>query len=50
MSAWVLAIVVQRLPVSVAYAAWTGLGTAAIAVIGVVYVLGVVVLNLRTAH
>ena len=65
-SIWLLAIVVQRLPVSVAYAVWSGLGTAVIAVIGVVYlgeswnpvkitalaliVVGVVVLNLESAH
>ena len=63
---WLLAIVVQRLPVSVTYAVWSGLGTAVIAVIGVVYlgeswnpvkitalaliVVGVVVLNLENAH
>jgi small multidrug resistance pump len=63
---WLLAIVVQRLPVSVTYAVWAGMGTAAIAVIGVVYlgeswnpvkvialvliVVGVVVLNLESAH
>jgi small multidrug resistance pump len=65
-SIWLLAIVVQRLPVSVTYAVWSGLGTAVIAVIGVVYlgeswnpvkilalaliVVGVVVLNLESAH
>ena len=63
---WLLAIVVQRLPVSVTYAVWSGLGTAVIAVIGVVYlgeswnpvkitalaliIVGVVVLNLESAH
>ena len=63
---WLLAIVVQRLPVSVTYAVWSGLGTAAIAVIGVLYlgeswnlvkvvallliVVGVVVLNLQSVH
>ena len=63
---WLLAIVVQRLPVSVTYAVWAGLGTAAIAVIGVVYlgeswnpvkvtalaliIVGVVVLNLESVH
>ncbi|CAA9370412.1 MAG: hypothetical protein AVDCRST_MAG47-1163 [uncultured Nocardioidaceae bacterium] len=63
---WLLAIVVQRLPVSVTYAVWAGLGTAAIAVIGVVYlgeswnpvkvtalaliIVGVVVLNLEGVH
>lgn len=65
-SIWLLAIVVQRLPVSVTYAVWSGLGTAVIAVIGVVYlgeswnpvkvtalaliVVGVVVLNLESVH
>jgi small multidrug resistance pump len=63
---WLLAIVVQRLPVSVTYAVWSGLGTAVIAVIGVLYlgetwnpvkvtallliIVGVVVLNLESAH
>ena len=63
---WLLAIVVQHLPVSVTYAVWSGLGTAAIAVVGVVFlgeswnpvkiaaigliVVGVVVLNLQAAH
>ena len=63
---WLLALVVQRLPVSVTYAVWSGLGTAAIAVVGVVFlgeswnpvkiaaigliVVGVVVLNLQAAH
>jgi small multidrug resistance pump len=57
---------VPRLPVSVTYAVWAGLGTAAIAVIGVVFlgeswnpvkltaialiVVGVVMLNLYGAH
>ena len=65
-SIWLLAIVVQRLPVSVTYAVWSGLGTAAIAVIGVLFlgesfslvkvtaigliVVGVVVLNLQGSH
>ena len=65
-SIWLLAIVVQRLPVAVTYAIWSGLGTAVIAVIGVVYlgeswnpvkltallliIVGVVVLNLESAH
>lgn len=63
---WLLALVVQRLPVSVTYAIWAGLGTAAIAVIGVVWlgeswnpvkvtaiamiVVGVVALNLQAAR
>ena len=64
-SIWLLSLVVQRLPVSVTYAVWSGLGTAAIAVVGVVFlgealtavkvlaitliVVGVVVLNLQSA-
>ena len=63
-SVWLLALVVRTVPVSVAYAVWSGLGTAAIAVIGVVFlgerldavkagalamvVVGVVLLNLRS--
>ena len=35
-SIWLLALVVREVPVSVAYAIWAGLGTAAIAVVGVV--------------
>ena len=66
MAIWLLALVVQRMPVSVTYAVWSGLGTAAIAVVGVVFlgeswnpvkvaaialiVVGVVVLNLQSAH
>ncbi len=65
-SIWLLSLVVQRLPVSVTYAVWAGLGTAAIAVVGVLFlgeswnavkvvalamiVVGVVVLNLQSAH
>ncbi len=65
-SIWLLALVVQRLPVSVTYAIWSGLGTAAIAVIGALFlgeplnllkvtaigliVVGVVVLNLQGSH
>lgn len=64
-SIWLLALVVRTMPVSVAYAIWSGIGTAAIAVIGVIYlgerldllkataiamiVVGVVVLNLHHA-
>jgi small multidrug resistance pump len=66
LSIWMLAIVVRHMAVSVAYATWAGLGTAAIAVVGVVLlgeswdltkvlaltliVVGVVVLNLHGAH
>jgi small multidrug resistance pump len=65
-SIWLLAVVVRHMPVSVAYAIWAGMGTAAIAVLGVVMlgeswdltkalaltliVVGVVVLNLHGAH
>jgi small multidrug resistance pump len=34
LSIWLLAVVVRTIPVSVAYAVWSGLGTAAVAVIG----------------
>lgn len=65
-SIWMLALVVRHVPVSIAYAIWAGLGTAAIAVVGVVLlgeswdatkvlalaliIVGVVVLNLHGAH
>ncbi|SDS02604.1 small multidrug resistance pump [Nocardioides scoriae] len=65
-SIWLLAIVVRHIPVSVTYAIWAGLGTAAIAVVGVVVlgeswdltkvtalgliISGVVLLNLQGAH
>lgn len=65
-SIWLLSVVVRRLPVSVAYAVWSGLGTAAVAVIGVLFlgesmswpkalclamiVVGVVGLNLAGTH
>lgn len=65
-SIWLLAIVVRTMPVSTAYAIWAGLGTAAVAVIGALWlgesldalkvaalsmiVVGVVVLNLQGAH
>jgi small multidrug resistance pump len=61
-----LSIVVRQMSVSVAYAVWSGLGTAAIAVVGVLVlgerfdmvkftalaliVVGVAVLNLHSAH
>lgn len=64
-SIWLLALVVRTIPVSVTYAIWSGLGTAAVAVVGVLWlgerldvvkagaiaviILGVVVLNLRPA-
>ena len=65
-SIWLLALVVRTLPVSTAYAVWSGLGTAAVAVVGFVWlgermdwvsvvalaliITGVVVLNLHGAH
>lgn len=65
-SIWLLTIVVKEIPVSVTYAVWAGLGTAAIAVIGVMYldeplgvakvvavaliISGVVLLNFQGAH
>ncbi len=65
-SIWLLAVVVRYLPVSVTYAVWSGVGTAAVAVVGVLWlgerldwlsvsalvmiVAGVVLLNLHAAH
>jgi len=65
-SIWLLALVVRTIPVSVTYAVWSGVGTAAIAVVGTLFlgermdlvkavailmiVGGVVVLNLYAAH
>jgi len=65
-SIWLLALVVRDLPVSTAYAVWSGLGTATVAFIGAQFlgeswdlvkvaalamiVVGVVVLNLHGAH
>jgi small multidrug resistance pump len=66
LSIWLLALVVRAMPVSVAYAVWAGVGTAAVALIGFVWlgepmgwlkatslgliVLGVVGLNLVSSH
>jgi small multidrug resistance pump len=65
-SIWMLSVVVRQMSVSVAYAVWSGLGTAAIAVVGVLVlgeridvvkltalaliVVGVAVLNLHSAR
>jgi small multidrug resistance pump len=65
-SIWLLALVIRHIPVSVTYAVWAGLGTAGIAVVGVLLlgerldltktaalamiIGGVVVLNLHSAH
>ncbi|RNL80988.1 DMT family transporter [Nocardioides marmorisolisilvae] len=37
LSIWMLALVVRSMPVSVAYAVWAGVGTAAVAVIGMIF-------------
>ena len=66
LSIWLLALVIRNIPVSVTYAAWSGLGTAGIALVGVVLlgermdlvkaaallliIGGVLVLNLHGAH
>ncbi|NUR06177.1 MAG: multidrug efflux SMR transporter [Nocardioidaceae bacterium] len=34
-SIWLLAVVIRHIPVSITYAVWAGLGTAGIAVVGV---------------
>lgn len=65
-SIWMLTRVVEDIPVSIAYAVWSGLGTAGIAVVGFVFlhetvdvvkiaalgliVAGVVLLNVQGAH
>ena len=65
-SIYLLSLVVRHIPVSVAYAVWSGVGTASIAVIGFTFlgedvdlvkvvslamiVAGVVMLNLHGAH
>jgi len=65
-SIWLLSLVIRHIPVSVTYAVWAGLGTAGIAVVGVLLlgepwdavkamallmiIGGVVVLNLHGAH
>ena len=66
LSIWLLSVVIKNISVSVAYAVWSGLGTAGIVVIGVLFlgervdavkaaalsmiIVGVVVLNLHGAH
>lgn len=66
LSFWLLVMVIRSIPVSMAYAIWSGLGTAGIAVVGVLFlqerldllkivgiamiIVGVVVLNLHQAH
>ncbi|MEZ5097995.1 MAG: multidrug efflux SMR transporter [Nocardioides sp.] len=37
LSIWLLAVVVRTLPVSVTYAVWSGVGTAAVALIGYLF-------------
>ncbi len=64
-SIWLLTVVVERIPVSIAYAVWSGVGTAGIALVGVLFldepvtavkltalgliIGGVVLLNLQSA-
>ena len=66
LSIWLLTLVVREIPVSIAYAVWSGLGTAGIAVIGMLFleeplglvkagalaliIIGVIVLNLQVSH
>ena len=66
LSIGLLPLVVKEIPVSVTYAIWAGLGTAAIAVVGVIFldepvspakiaaialiIAGVVLLNTQTSH
>ena len=66
LSIWLLTLVVREIPVSIAYAVWSGLGTAGIAVIGMLFleeplglvkagalaliIIGVIVLNLQASH
>lgn len=65
-SIWLLAVVIRHIPVSVTYAVWSGLGTAGIALVGVLLlgegwsslkavallmiIGGVLILNLQGAH
>ena len=65
-SIWLLSLVIKHISVSIAYAVWSGLGTAGIVVIGLLFlgerldpikaaaltmiIVGVVVLNLHSAH
>ncbi len=65
-SIWMLTVVVKRMDVSIAYAIWSGLGTAAIAVIGYLWlgeslspakvggigliIAGVVLVNVQGGH
>ncbi|WP_196776826.1 DMT family transporter [Haloechinothrix halophila] len=66
LSYWLLVMVIRQIPVSVAYAIWSGLGTAGIAIVGTLFlherfdlakvagvaliIVGVAVLNLHAAH
>jgi small multidrug resistance pump len=66
LSIWLLALVIREIPVSIAYAVWSGLGTAGIVMVGVFFmderldvlkaamllmiIAGVVILNLHGAH
>jgi small multidrug resistance pump len=66
LSIWMLAVVIKNIPVSIAYAVWSGLGTAGIVMSGMIFfnenidpikismvlmiITGVVILNLHSAH
>ncbi len=66
LSIWLLALVIKHISVSVAYAVWSGLGTAGIVLVGLLFlgervdvtkaaalamiIVGVVVLNLHASH
>lgn len=66
LSFWLISLAMKTIPLSIAYAVWSGLGTLIIATIGVVFmhesmsfvkvlaiamiVVGVVLLNLTTSH
>jgi small multidrug resistance pump len=65
-SIWLLTLVVRDIPVSIAYAVWSGVGTASITIVGFAFlnehldatkiagialvVVGVVLLNLHVSH
>lgn len=65
-SIWLLSVTTRQIPVPIAYAVWAGLGTAGIAVVGMLFlhqpldlvrgaaialiIIGVVVLNLQGTH
>jgi small multidrug resistance pump len=66
LSIWLLTLVVRQIPVSIAYAVWSGLGTAGITLVGWAFlnehldatkiagialvIMGVVLLNIHVTH